>query len=102
MAEHNIAKIDFLKLDVEGANWHVLDGFGERLRDVRAIHVEAEHGEYLFKDQNKLYGDIAALLTKYDFEQLYFKRCFGMQSDSFWIQKSTNRYAPHPHPHSGF
>ena len=43
MAENSIEKIDFLKLDVEGVNWEVLDGFGDRLKDVGAIHVESEH-----------------------------------------------------------
>jgi FkbM family methyltransferase len=37
MAEHAIEKIDFLKLDVEGAELEVVEGLGDRIADVRAI-----------------------------------------------------------------
>ena len=34
--------IDVIKLDTEGYSWQVLQGFGDRLKDVRLIHMETE------------------------------------------------------------
>lgn len=84
MKKNKINEIYFLKLDVEGCNFEVLDGFGDRLKDVKSIHVEAEHIEF-WKNQ-KLYNDIEKLLKKFGFDLIYFER-YTDQSDSFWIKK---------------
>ncbi len=34
--------IDIVKIDVEGLTWQVLQGFGERLQDVKVFHLETE------------------------------------------------------------
>lgn len=85
MNEHGIQKIDFLKLDVEGCNWEVLDGFGDRLKDVNAVHVEAEH-QSNYQEKNHLFDDIRNILIKNGFEMVFFQR-YVSQSDSLWIQK---------------
>ncbi len=41
MAEHEIDRVDLLKLDVEGFEVEVLEGFGDRLSDVAVIAGEA-------------------------------------------------------------
>ncbi|MDR2338178.1 MAG: FkbM family methyltransferase [Deltaproteobacteria bacterium] len=84
MRKNNIAEIDFLKLDIEGCNWEALSSFGNRLRDVKIIHVESEHEE-LWQGQ-KLWSDIKSILQKNGFELVFFQRYFA-QSDSMWIQK---------------
>lgn len=84
MEKNDIGTIDFLKLDVEGCNYEVLKGFGNKLKNVNAIHTEAEHIER-WKGE-KLWNDIENLLIKSGFEQVYFKR-YVSQSDSFWIRK---------------
>ncbi len=38
--EHEISRIDVLKVDVEGCEVEVLEGLGERLRDVQVVYVE--------------------------------------------------------------
>ncbi len=86
IGEHNIDSIDFLKLDVEGANYEVLLGFGVDLDKVKAIQVEAENtevwaGQYLYKD-------IAELLFSHNFELIYFELKDSAQSDSFWVKKN--------------
>lgn len=86
MNENKIEKIDFLKLDVEGCNWEVLDGFGDRLKDVEAIHIESEHVS-IWEGQ-KLYNDIRKKLEENDFVLVFFQRYYS-QSDSFWIK---NKY----------
>ena len=60
MASHYIDTIDFLKLDVEGLNYEVLQGFGSRIVDVQAIHVESEHEESW--EGEALWGDIRKIL----------------------------------------
>ncbi len=84
MEKHNIQKFDFIKLDVEGCSYEVLEGFGTRLKDVKAIHLEAED-DVVWEGQ-KLFSDIQKLLTANNFEMMYFKK-FWKQSDSIWIQK---------------
>lgn len=84
MACNHIDKIDILKLDVEGANWEVLDGFGNRLSDIGALHIEAEHVEEY--EGEVLWDGIKEKLETAGFEMVYFQR-FKNQSDSFWIQK---------------
>jgi FkbM family methyltransferase len=34
--------VDVVKVDTEGYTWQVLQGFGERLKDVKAFHLETE------------------------------------------------------------
>lgn len=38
--EHEISRVDVLKVDVEGCEVDVLEGLGERLRDVQVVYVE--------------------------------------------------------------
>jgi FkbM family methyltransferase len=91
---NKIAKIDFLKLDVEGASYVVLDGFGSRIKDINAIHVEAEHLK-LTSLENLVhsYDDISLLLSKNGFELIWLERFnHNRQSDSFWIKKEFIEY----------
>lgn len=83
--KHNIDRIDFLKLDVEGCNWEVLDGFGEKLSIVKSIHTEAEHEQRNVWNGCKHFEDIRSLLEGHGFVLFHFERRNKAQSDSFWI-----------------
>lgn len=84
--KNKIESIDFLKLDVEGANYEVLEGFGEELSRVKSIQVEGEYRQYW--EGQKLYWDIEELLRRNNFELVYFSLSDdGIQSDSFWVQQ---------------
>jgi FkbM family methyltransferase len=84
--ENQLRSIDFLKLDVEGANYEVLDGFGEELSKVKSIQVEGEYRQYW--EGQRLYWDIERLLRENNFELVYFQLSDdGVQSDSFWVQQ---------------
>ena len=83
--QYNIESIDFLKLDVEGMNYEVLEGFGEYLSYVKAIQTEGEYVQYW--EGQKLYNDMEELLLKNNFKLVSFVLSRdGIQSDSFWIQ----------------
>lgn len=82
--EHNLSEIGFLKLDVEGCSWEVLDGFGDKLRIVKVLQIEAEHIERW--EGEKLWDDIYQKLGENGFEMVLFERKFT-QSDSLWVRR---------------
>ena len=56
LASENITgPIDVVKIDTEGYSWQVLQGFGERLKDVKLFHIETEkvqvHDDHVLSDQ---------------------------------------------------
>lgn len=65
-AEHNVQKIDFLKIDTEGAEWKVLNGAKGLLQghQIRAIQFEYG-GTYI--DANTTLEQVMRLLTKNDY-----------------------------------
>jgi FkbM family methyltransferase len=44
--EHNILKVDAVKIDVEGATLEVLQGFEEILPTVKILHIETEDSQF--------------------------------------------------------
>ena len=93
MEAHGVGKIDFLKIDVEGVTYEVLEGFGKRLKDVNCVQLEAEHGENNVPGNWVLYDKIEDILKQHGFELIFFERNNGMlQSDSFWVQKGCIKY----------
>jgi FkbM family methyltransferase len=42
MTNKNIQIIDVVKIDVEGYTWEVLQGFGEKLHNIKLFHLETE------------------------------------------------------------
>ena len=85
MELYKIDVIDFVKLDVEGYTYQVLEGFGEKLSNVKCIQLEAEHVELY--DGERLFDEVSSLLCKNDFKMVYFEMLDDKQSDSLWIQK---------------
>lgn len=84
--KEQIETVDFLKLDVEGMNYEVLEGFGDRLPYVKAIQTEGEYLQYW--EGQKLFRDIEEILLKNNFKLVSFILSGdGIQSDSFWVQE---------------
>lgn len=81
---HNIDNIGFCKIDVEGCDYEVLEGFGTLLKNVVVVQVEGEHVECW--EGEHLYFDIESILKKNGFELLLFERHLD-QSDSLWVNK---------------
>lgn len=62
--ERGIERIDFLKVDVEGAELHVLRGCGEMLRRKAIGHVQFEISEDMIKGMNTKRRDVFTFLEE--------------------------------------
>lgn len=87
MKENEINEIGFLKLDVEGNTWEALEGFGNRLKDIKVIHLEAER-KHCWNNQHLFSEVIEKLLPTHDLVFCYDQ---GGQSDSIWIEKTSTK-----------
>lgn len=83
---NKIDEIDFLKVDVEGAAYEVLIGFGKELYRVKAIQIETEYLP-VWSGQ-KTWDDISSRLSNNGFQLIHFElQDDGIHADSFWIQR---------------
>ncbi len=80
---------DLVKIDVEGYSYEVLKSFEDQIRKIKIMHLEVEH--YPFWVDQKLYGEVAELLTSNGFEECYrFDYNYTpeqVQSDVIWVRK---------------
>lgn len=87
--EMGVFGVDVVKIDVEGATYEVLVGFGDMLKTVKVLHIETEDHEG-FKGQ-KLDSEVGHFLTANNF--ILLKKsvaCYsvnGRQFDSVWFRK---------------
>lgn len=80
---HNIDEIDVLKLDVEGCSYEVLESFGDKLKNIKVMHIETETEKY-FKGQF-LEEKVFNFLLDNGFELLEHSQCADLnQYDSIW------------------
>jgi FkbM family methyltransferase len=83
MVEHNLDTIDVLKIDVEGATHQVLEGFGERLKDVKSIQLEAELQP--FWNDSMLWNELKLYLESKGFKLMWHTNIGDAQTDSVWL-----------------
>jgi FkbM family methyltransferase len=62
-------KIDFAKIDVQGAEAQVLEGGNKFLQTVRKLVVETHHR---FDIEKRAYPKVMEILKKYDFKEVRF------------------------------
>jgi len=67
LASQNIAQIDLLKIDVEGAEYQVLEGFRGALKDHKIRIIQFEYG-YANGDAGHLMKDFYTLLQESEYE----------------------------------
>ena len=85
-SRENIAEVDALKIDVEGAAWDVIAGAPETFAKVKIVHIETEWIE-LFKGQ-RLESEVFMLLGDAGLEKVWENRVEELgQGDSIWIRK---------------
>lgn len=79
--------VDLVKIDVEGHAFEVLESFGKRLSDVRAIHVECETEEVWIGQ--RLEPEVHEFLKASGFVCASYRLLPGaQQSDSVWINRT--------------
>lgn len=82
-----VGKIDIAKIDVEGATYEVLVGFGDLLHQVKMFHLETE--SYPFFKGQKLHPEVVSLMQSSGFDCLKITRveidADRFQYDSVWI-----------------
>lgn len=80
---NNVTGIDFIKLDVQGAELAVLEGSGTTLKNVLGLEVEVEFAE-VYKGQ-PLFSDVDQFMRSngfqlFDLKPHYWKRACGVKS----------------------
>ena len=68
MGRFKIESFDLCKIDVEGFGLQVLQGFGDKIKDFKAIQIELETKE-VWEGQS-YYKDVVEYLSEYNFEIL--------------------------------
>ena len=80
-------KVDICKIDVEGATYEVLESFGNKIKQIKSMHIECEHRPVWVNQI--LYDTVSEFLSFNNFIQMYFNYCSNdtLQSDSIWVHK---------------
>lgn len=84
--KYNISSIDFVKIDVEGATYEILNSMADVLKTVKIMHIETE--SYPFFKNQKLHDVVADYLTKNLFTMIDKTQVTidgGLQHDSVWV-----------------
>lgn len=85
MIENYIKKqIDCCKIDVEGATLEVLRGFGDHLKDVKLLQIEAEQ-KVIWENQNT-FVEVYQFLNNNSFKKVWEIKLGTTQLDSIWIK----------------
>ncbi len=87
IAINKIDFIDFLKIDVQGLTFEVLQGLKNSHKKVKSIQIEAEH-KLMWKGQHK-FEECYDLLKSWSYKLIRFTRTgvSGVQSDSSWVKE---------------
>ena len=85
--ENNLNGIDLIKIDVEGFTQEVLDGFGDKLTNVKAFQIETEKSE-MWKGQ-KTHNEIVEFMKINNFELIDKVPHYGNQYDCLFINKKS-------------
>ena len=88
--EYSIDGVDFVKIDVEGATYEVINGMGSEIYKIKIMHIETE--SYPFFDGQKLHNDVCELLKSKGFKMIDFTEVVigikgGKQHDSVWLNE---------------
>ncbi|MFY9243165.1 MAG: FkbM family methyltransferase [Polaribacter sp.] len=82
---HKINSIDFIHMDVQGAELLVLEGASTFINNIKSLWLEVEKIE-LYEEQ-ALKSDIEKFLTKHNFICI-LNKVNHIAGDQFWVQKS--------------
>lgn len=83
--EHKIDTIDFIHMDVQGAELMVLEGANKMISNIKSVWLEVEKIE-LYENQ-ALKEDIEAFFTKHNFVCI-LNKVNHIAGDQLWVQKN--------------
>ena len=86
LAQNNISEVDFIHMDVQGAELKVLLGAGEKINNIKSFWLEVENVE-LYKGQ-PLKNELCNFLSKHNFILLKDTSKGKMAGDCFFINKN--------------
>lgn len=85
LAKNRLPQIDFIHMDVQGAELLVLMGAGSRISEIASLWLEVSEEE-LYKNQ-VLKNELEKFLLENGFVKTHDEKC-GFQSDQFWVNKN--------------
>lgn len=85
MVQNNIASIDVMWMDVQGAELNALKGLGNKIKDLKIVHLEVEFIE-IYKGQ-PLFGSVDSYLKKSGFDQLGFTSKTHYSGDVVYVNR---------------
>jgi len=77
--------IDLIKIDVEGHGYEVLDGLGDKIKEIKAIQIETE--ERVCFENQKIDSEINKYLLDKGFSLVDKQRCWDFQFDCLYINR---------------
>ena len=86
--EQGLTGVDLIKIDVEGFTQEVLEGFGDKLQNIKALQIETEKS-VMWKDQ-KIHDHIVQFMEAKDFTLLSKYDAWGNQYDCLFINKKAS------------
>ena len=78
-------QIDLMKIDVEGHSYEVLEGLGDKIKQVKAIQIETEE-KVCFENQ-KIDSEINKYLLDLGFSLVNKERCWDLQFDCMYVNR---------------
>ena len=88
LGEIGLLGVDLIKIDVEGFTQEVLNGFGDKLQNIKALQIETEKSE-MWKGQ-KIHDDIVEFMESKDFTLLNKYDAWGNQYDCLFINNKAS------------
>lgn len=89
--EDSVGSIDVVKVDTEGFTWQVLQGFGDRLKDVKVFHLETERTQ--LTPEHVTFEHITKFMEENGFflVDVSYEWGWGIQ-DQVWVNKDLAQY----------
>lgn len=88
LGEIGLLGVDLIKIDVEGFTQEVLNGFGDKLQNIKALQIETEKSE-MWKGQ-KIHDDIVAFMESKGFTLLSKYDAWGNQYDCLFVNNKAS------------
>jgi FkbM family methyltransferase len=84
--QNKISTIDFVKIDVEGNDFEVIEGFGDKIDIVKAIQVETSNIS-IFNDEKTIHEIYNYLISRNFVLAKYYLSINNIQGDALFVNK---------------